>query len=327
MRERLAQIASVKHVAVTNRLPYSGTETRKGRLRILGKSDEEMRFLLPVGSGDVHADFFETMNIGLVRGRYFERSDSPNAPPVVIINETGAKTLFGDQDPIGRMVQWGDIVGPSNPYCRIVGIVRDVKWEAAEQDTIQLYYPFTQWPVGTAYYLLRTDASEKELASQIRRVIQDADHKAAVVWIKSMTGRIDEALWQRRLWGVIFSAFAALAIVLAAVGLYGVLAYLVSQQTREIGIRIAIGAKPVEVSTMVLGRGMKLIFIGIAIGAAASFVAIRLLASLVARVAIQDWTLYAGVAAVVIVAGVVSAAGPALRACRVDPVIALREAL
>jgi putative ABC transport system permease protein len=321
----LAGIYGVKQVAATNKLPYSGAETRRGRLRILGKSEEETRFLLPVSTADVHRNFFAAMKIELVKGRYFEQTDSPAAPPVTIINETGAKALFGDQEPIGRMVQSGDAGGPTNPYCRVVGVVRDVKWEAAAPDTIQLYYPFTQWPVGTAYYVLRTETSVRELAPQIRRVIQQTDNKAAVVWIESMTVRIDEALWQRRLWGIIFSAFASLAVILAAVGLYGILAYVVSQQTREIGIRLAVGARPSEVRRMIALRGMKLIFAGIVIGAAASFAAVRFLAGLVEGSAIQDWTIYAIVAAIVVLTGMASSAGPALRASRVNPVIALRE--
>lgn len=157
IREKLARIPGVSAIALSNGLPYSGSETRRGRLRIQGRSDDELRFLLPVSGADVQWDFFSTMKIPLLNGRYFERSDTPDAPPVVIINETGAKALFPGQDPVGRMIQWGDTVSASNPYCRIVGVVKDVRWEAAERDTIELYYPFTQWPVANGFHLFRTD--------------------------------------------------------------------------------------------------------------------------------------------------------------------------
>jgi putative ABC transport system permease protein len=325
MQERLGRIPGITQVAVTNALPYSGVQTRQGRLRILGIDDQELQFLLPVAGADVNLDFFQTMEIPLLAGRYFERTDSPEAPPVVILNETAAKALFGDQNPIGRMIQWGDTVGPSNPYCRVVGVVGDVKWEAGEPDTIGLYYPFTQWPVGTAYYLLRTESRFAELGPQVRKVVQASDLNAAVAWIKPMTERIDEALWQRRLWGALFSAFGALAILLAAVGLYGTLAYTVSQRTREICIRLAIGAGPAAVRTAVITHGMKLVLIGIAIGAGLSVAAIRALASLVDGSAIQDWSIYAAVAAVLGLTGLAASAAPAFRASRMDPLRALRE--
>lgn len=142
IRNRLAAQPGIATVAITNGLPYAGNETRRGRLRTEGRPEEESRFLLPISGADVHWDFFATMKIPLVKGRYFERTDGPDNAPVVIINETAAKTLFPNQDPIDRLVQWGDTVGPTNPYCRIVGVVKDVRWEAAERNSIQLYYPF-----------------------------------------------------------------------------------------------------------------------------------------------------------------------------------------
>jgi putative ABC transport system permease protein len=325
IQETLERIPGVKSVAVTNRLPYEGTEVRSGRLRVQGRSDEEMRFLLPVAVADVQWDYFDAMKNPLLKGRYFDLSDSPEAPPVVIINESGAKELFGSQDPIGRMVQMGDTVGPSNPYCRVVGVVKDVKWEAGVDKSVQLYYPFTQWPVGTGFYLLRSDSSLRQLAPQIRSALQTADSRAASIWVKSMSERIDEALWQRRLWGAVFAAFALISLLLASVGLYGVLAYAVSQRTREIGIRMAIGAAPARVLGMVAGDGFKLTAAGVAIGAILSWAAVRLIAALVDSSVLRDWRIYAGVAILLFGTGIVASALPALRASRLDPLKALRE--
>ena len=144
--------------------------------------------LLPMGE-------FEAMRIPLTAGRFFERTDSSDNAPVVIVNEVGARALFGERNPIGQMVQWGDTVGPANPYCRVVGVVGDVKQEGAERDAIELYYPFTQWPVGGGYYVLRTHLDQTAASRAIRAAILKEDQNAAIVSIRSMTERIDGALW------------------------------------------------------------------------------------------------------------------------------------
>lgn len=325
LQETVARIPGVRIVAVANRMPYAGLEVRSGRLRVSGRSDEELQFLLPVAASDVHWDFFETMKIPLVKGRYFDRSDSPEAPPVVIMNESGAKALFGDLNPIGRMMQMGDTVGPSKPYCRVVGIVKDVTWEAGLDKSVQLYYPFTQWSVGTAFYLFRTESDTRLLAPQIRSALEQADPRAALIWVKSMSDRIDEALWQRRLWAAVFTAFAMIALVLASVGLYGVLAYAVSQRTREIGIRVAVGAEPGRVLKMIVSDGLKLTAMGLIIGGALSFVAVRLITTMVDSTVLRDWRIYAAMSVMLVVTGVLASAVPAIRASRIDPLHALRE--
>lgn len=325
IRDAFANRPGIKSVAVTNSLPYTGSETGRGRLRIEGRSEAESRFLLPVSGADVQPDFFEAMKIPLMKGRLFERTDSPDAPPVVIINETGAKALFPNQDPIGRMVQWGDTVGPSNPYCRIVGVVKDVRWEAAQQTNIQLYYPFTQWPVATAFYLFRSNLGTSEIASIVSTTLRESDDRAAVVWIKSMNDRINEALWQRRLWGVLFTVFAALAVLLAAVGLYGVLGYAVAQRRREIGIRMAIGSTPGAVWSLIVGDGLRLVVFGAGLGIVASVVGVRAMRSLVESETLTDWTVYSTVLLILAVSAFAACAIPAFRASRVDPLVALRD--
>ena len=150
----LETIPGMRSAAVTNSLPYAGRELRNGRLRVQGRAEEETQFLLPVAGADVSWDYFQAMGIPLRAGRFFEPADRSDGAPVVILNEVGAKALFDDRDPIGRMVQWGDTVGPSNPYCRVVGVVGDVKQSGSERGAIELYYPFTQWPVGGGYYVL-----------------------------------------------------------------------------------------------------------------------------------------------------------------------------
>lgn len=321
----LKTIPGMRSAAVTNSLPYAGRELRNGRLRVQGRAEEDTQFLLPVAGADVSWDYFQTMSIPLLAGRFFEPADRSDGAPVVILNEVGAKALFGDRDPIGRMVQWGDTVGPANPYCRVVGVVGDVKQSGSERDAIELYYPFTQWPVGGGYYVLRTSLDRAAAAEAIRTAIGKADPNAAVVWIKSMRERIDEALWQRRLWGVLFSVFAALALSLAVVGLYGLLSYGVSERTHDIGIRLALGAAPVKVRAMVLKEGMTLVVSGLALGLLLSVGALRLIAHLLINVEAFDWSIYLAVTGALVAAGLAASVWPAIRASRLDPARTLRS--
>ena len=322
---RLHAIPGVDSAAVTNSLPYTGGALRQGRLRVQGRAEEETQFLLPTTGADVSWDYFEAMRIPLTAGRFFERTDASDMAPVVIVNEVGARALFGERNPIGQMVQWGDTVGPSNPYCRVVGVVGDVKHEGAERDAIELYYPFTQWPVAGGYYVLRTHLDQAAISREIRAAVSKEDQNAAIVSIRSMTERIDAALWQRRLWGVLFSAFAALALLLASVGLYGLLSYSVSVRARDIGIRLALGATPAGVRAMVVRRGMALVLLGLAVGLVLSAGAVRTIAHLLVDVAVFDWAIYAPVAGCLAAAGFLASLWPAVRASRLDPAQSLRS--
>ncbi len=323
--DRLQSIPGVLGAAVTNSLPYAGRDLRNGRLRVQGRAEEETQFLLPVAGADVSWDYFQTMGIPLLAGRFFEPTDSSDGAPVVILNEVGAKALFGSEDPIRRMVQWGDTVGPSNPYCRVVGMVGDVKHSGVERDAIELYYPYTQWPVSGGYYVLRTGLDPAAAAESVRAVVRESDPNAAIKWVKSMSEHINEALWQRRLWGVLFTVFACLAMLLAAVGLYGWLSYGVSQRRRDIGILLALGAGPSGVRAMVVRQGMVLVGAGLALGLMLSVGGSRLIAHLLVDVGMYDWSIYAVVVAVLVVAGLAASLWPAIRASRLDPARTLRS--
>lgn len=323
--DRLQSIPGVRSAALTNSLPYAGSDLRNGRLRVQGRAEEETQFLLPVAGADISWDYFQTMGIALLTGRSFEPTDSSDGAPVVILNEVGAKALFGGENPIGRMVQWGDTVGSSNPYCRVVGMVADVRHSGVERDAIELYYPYTQWPVSGGYYVLRTGLDRAVAAESIRAVVRESDPNGTIVWIKSMNERIDEALWQRRLWGVLFTAFACLAMLLAAVGLYGLLSYGVSQRRRDIGILLALGAAPSSVRAMVVRQGMMIVGAGLALGLLMSVGGSRLVGHLLVDVAVYDWSIYVAVVAALVVEGLAASLWPAIRASRLDPARTLRS--
>jgi putative ABC transport system permease protein len=323
----LRRIPGVLSAAVTNSLPYAGTQSERTQadIGIKGRASEETKLLAPLSGADVSVDYFRTMRIPLLKGRYFDASDTESSPFVVLINERGAKMFWPNQDPIGQEILWGQLTA-TNPYCRIVGVVGNVKHQAAEADNgVELYYPLSQWPVMNSYYVVRTQGDPENLVSAIRAAIHGTDHNASIDYIKTMERTIDESLWQRRLWSVLFGVFAVLALLLAAVGLYGVMSYSVTQRTREIGIRMALGAQPQGVLGMVLRRGMLLVGAGMLIGAGAALTLTRLIAGLLFGVSAFDPATYAAVAGVLVAVSFLACSIPAIRASRVDPQIALRE--
>jgi putative ABC transport system permease protein len=314
----------VTAAAVTSALPFTGTQTERPEepLVIRGQSDKEV--VAPLSGADVSPDYFRAMGIPLRRGRLFDESDRRGAPHVVVINERAARTLWPGVDPLGQEIVWG-VPSAVNPYARVVGIVADVHHQAAERDNgIELYYPLAQFPVRQGHYVVRVAGDLHAMADTIRRTIETSDRTMAVAEVKSMDQRIDESLWQRRLWGVLFAGFASLAILVAAVGLYGTVSYAVAQRTRELGIRIALGDRPARMGGVIVRQGMMLVLGGVAIGMMGALGAGRLIAGLLYDVPAHDPGTLAAVALVLFGAGLVAIVIPARRASRVDPIVALR---
>jgi putative ABC transport system permease protein len=258
------------------------------------------------------------------RGRLLDARDTKDSPMTVIINERAARTLFPDRDPIGEELLWGSL-SKENPYCVVVGVVGDVRHQADENDQgMELYYPYTQWPVTNVYYIVRAAGDPTNLLQTVRQTVSAADPKTAIVFVKTMDQMIDETLWQRRLWGVMFAVFATLALLLAAIGIYGVLSYSVSQRTREIGVRMALGAQTGNVLRMLLTQGLKLALGGIVIGLVAALGLSRFIGSLLYGVRASDPLTYAGVALLLVIVALLACLIPARRAAKTDPMIALR---
>jgi putative ABC transport system permease protein len=242
----------------------------------------------------------------------------------VIINERGAKELWPGRDPIGQQVLWGK-ASAENPYCTVVGVVGNIRHHSGEENNgIELYYPYTQYPVSAIFYVLRTTAPDT-VAAAVRDAVHSVDRNAAIVWTKPMDQIIDESLWQRKLWGVLFAAFAALALVLAVVGIYGVMSYMVSQRTREIGIRMALGAARDNVVVMDLRHGMKLALTGVAIGVLAALLLARTLRAMLWGVTANDPFTLASATGLLCLAALGACYLPARRAAGVDPLVALRQ--
>jgi putative ABC transport system permease protein len=320
----LEAIPGVAAAAVTNGLPFTGTVTERGKGSFSIRGRVDVKAMVPYAGSDVSGGYFRTMEIPLLRGRLFDDSDTPSSPMVAIVNERAAKVLWNGGDPIGQDILWGP-ESPANPYCRVVGIVGNIRQQAGESaDGIEIYYPSTQWPIANGYYVIRTRGDPDALADTIRRTIEVAEPQASVAELKTMDRRIADSLWQRRLWGVLFVAFGTMALVLAAVGLYGVVSYSVAQRAQEIGIRMALGAAPLGVAAMVLREALTLGAIGVTLGLAGALAMSRAMSSLLNGVAPHDPLTLAAVAGVLCATAAAAAWIPAHRAARIDPVAALR---
>jgi putative ABC transport system permease protein len=273
--------------------------------------------------------YLETLGERLVRGRSIRPSDDENGQLVGLINEEMARRYWADADPVGRRFRIGQ--NPSRPWVTVVGIVRDVRHNGVTEVIKEKFYiPHAQWhrsvgfPMRSMYLVVRGRDRVETLLPSIRREVRALDPSIPLASVMTMEHIVDTALSQPRFTSALFTIFSLLALILAAVGIYGVLSYLVTQRTREIGIRMAIGAAPRDVSRLVLLRGVLLAGTGVAIGALGALALGRTVAVLLYEVPPHDpLTLAAGAFVLLVVAAIASVI-PARRATRVDPVVALR---
>jgi putative ABC transport system permease protein len=273
---------------------------------------------------------FEAMGTRLVRGRWFTAADRSDTQLVTVVNETLARTYWSNPDAVvGGRIRIGNM---QNPWTVVVGVVADERHNGVTAAPKEKFYvPHAQWHVSTGgnlvrgvFLVARTTGDPLSVAAPIRSEIRELDPNLPVANVRPMTDVVDTALATPRLTGFLMGAFAAVALALAAVGLYGVLAYLVSRRTAEIGIRLAVGADRSEVVRMVLSQGLRLTLLGLAIGVTAALALTRMMGSLLYEVTPGDpWT-YVSVILVLLLMSVLASSLPALRASRVDPLVALR---
>jgi predicted permease len=285
----------------------------------------------PPGEAFINADqrtatsrYFEAMQIPLVRGRFFNEFDTSQAPRVVIIDDHLAQQLFPNEDPIGRRIKFGDAKSES-PWETIVGVVGRVKQYGLDADArIALYRPHTQSVARTLYIVVRTDGDPAALAGAVTREIRGLDPDLPVSNVRPMAGRIEESLVRRRFSMVLLGLFAGLAFVLATIGIYGVMAYLVSQGTRELGIRIALGATPRAILALVLRQGLLIAAVGIAAGLGAAAFMTRLMRGLLFGIEPADPLTFAFTTSVIALTAIAACYFPARRAARIDPLVSMR---
>lgn len=324
MLRKVQALPGIKSATITTDLPLEGGHTNDFELEIRptppGQSAEVAEYTA------VSPEYFRTLGIPLLKGRSFSEQDSEEAPPVMVISETTARRYFPGEDPIGMRLKTGGCT--ECDWTTIVGVVGDVKTSGidAEIDPA-MYAPITQDPsnIRAMTLVLRTEVDPASFVPAVRREVNSIDPDLALADIRTMEQLMSGSLGRSRYRGVLLGIFAIVALTLAAVGIYGVIAYAVSQRTREIGIRIALGAQKRDIFRMVVGRGLILSLIGVIIGVAASLMLTRYLASLLYGVSSTDPTTIASVVLLLITVALLACSIPAQRATRVDPMNALRH--
>jgi putative ABC transport system permease protein len=322
---KLAAIPGVEEVGMVSPLPFSGDNTSR-TFTIVGHAPPAQGMEPAASILTTNDSYFRAMRIPLLNGRTFIERDRADSPRVMMINQSFAKKFFGNENPLGKRVNVGNDQEKGLPPREIIGVVGSTKrGSLAEPETPEFYVPFAQEVDSFMEIVLRTGAQAPAgLETTIRRTVHEIDSQQFVPSARPLLKLIGQTLAQIRFNTALLGAFAALAVTLAAVGIYGVIAYNVTQRTREIGIRMALGAQKRQMLGMILRQSLTLAAIGITIGLAGALAATRLLGALLFGIGATDLLTYSGVILVLTVAAFLAGILPARRATKVDPVVALR---
>jgi putative ABC transport system permease protein len=327
--ERIEAVPGVRQASVTNHLPLAGdiwgqAIAIEGR-PVAQNPAQEINSIYR----DARPNYFSTMGAHFLKGRDFNDRDIADAPPVVIINETLAKHEFANEDPIGKRLTLGDPL--KNPRWRtIIGVIKDVKQTWTGKPNNEFYLAFVQDPTFYVQFssmtlVVRTDIDASTLTRSVKSAVWSVDRNLPLSEVQTLEHAIGNATWQTRFSLLLVGLFSALALVLAMIGIYGVMAYEVAQRTQEIGIRMALGAARRGIVLMIARQSLTVALIGIACGLAAAAGLVRLMKAMLYQVDVLDPATFAGVALLVLVVAAVAAVIPARSAMNVDPMIALRR--
>ena len=325
--ERLANLPGVEGAAATTSILLSNTPN-SGYFNIEGRPPGRPGERIEVTIDSVTPNYHQLMGTPLLKGRAFSDADGPDSPRVVIINDSFARRFFPGEDPIGKRMNYGDNADQTqNPWRTIVGVVADTRRNGFDREPRpESYIPLMQRPPGSTIYVIRTSSPDPAtLVTAVRNAVRGIDPDQPIFGIRTMEQVMSETTAQRRLNTILLGVFAGLALVLAAVGIFGVMNYSVTQRTHEIGIRLALGAQRGDVLRLVVGQGMMLAAIGVVVGLFGAWALTRLLATMLYGVSATDPVVFAGVAALLALVAVFACYLPALRASRVAPTVALRE--
>ena len=319
--ERVAQTPGARAAGLTSTLPLRGGPSTEfvieGRppLEVGDEPSADIRIIDP--------NYFHAMGILIQAGRPFAETDSTDAPRVMVINENMARRFWPDEDPIGKRVTMKDWGPPLTG--EIVGIASDVKANGLDSETRpMIYWPYPQFPTIFNSIVVRTEGDPLSLVGAIKSQIWSVDPAQPIASVETMETVLADSVAPRRFNMLLIGIFAALALALAAIGIYGVISYTVSQRTHEIGIRMAMGARGSDVLKLVVGQGMTLALAGVVVGLAAAFGLTRLMSSLLFGVSPTDAVTFALIATLLAGVALVACIVPARRATKVDPMVALR---
>jgi putative ABC transport system permease protein len=324
----LRTLSAVKFAAASSFLPVSG----KGSVihfNVQGRPPRNPSEYVMANYRVASSEYFQALRIPLIAGRWIEDSDRESAPPVVVINQAMAKTYFGDQSPLGKKMQIGATPDDTTPWMMVVGVVGNVKQSLVTDMPTEMYVPYRQanevLPVRTMSIVMRTEVDPHLLVPNLREAVRRTNPDQPVVRIRTMEENVAQNFSQPRFRALLLLIFAGLALVIAAVGVYGVMAYSTAQRSGEMAIRMALGCSVERIFTLVVTDGLRLILIGVGIGTALSIVLGHWLKSLLFGVSSTDAVTLLGAIGVVIAAGMAATLLPARRASRVQIAAMMRE--
>jgi putative ABC transport system permease protein len=317
--QRVAALPGVASVGVTSHLPLTGYNMGAG-LRVEGRAPQPggVEVLAPIAR--VNADYFRTMGIALRAGRFFGDGDIAGAPGVAVLSETLAHKLFPDEDPLGKRFSIGD------RSTTVIGVVNDIRYTGLDGEVEQaVYLSYRQLPRAGMALLLRSTAEPSNLAPALRSAVHEVDPALPVYDVVTMEERLSNSVAARRFNLLLLGGFAALALLLACVGVYGVIAYIVTGRTQEVGIRMALGAQSADVVRLFIKQGMALVMLGVGIGLLGAYALTRVMSSLLFGVSANDVGTFAGVTMLLSLVALLACYLPARRAAQIDPLVALRH--
>ncbi len=276
-----------------------------------------------VSTQRVTPGYFAALGIPLLRGRLFDEHDRPDVPLVALINDTAARKFFPNEDPIGKRITLD--MTSYFPKATIVGVVGDIRMNGMDREIYpQVFWPMAHLPSASAWVVVRSRGPASSVVDEIRQAVGRVDSDVGIVELATMTDILSDSLWRQRFAALLVGLFAVLAAVIAAGGLYAVISYTVTRQTRELGVRIALGAGRAEIAGSVIGRGLRVSGVGIGVGTVLAIVARRFFAQQVPDLRNSPWIL-GGVAALLLLLTVLACLVPVRRALAVDPLTALRS--
>jgi len=321
--QRLRALPGVEAVGTINHTPLMG-HGLIAFMQIEGAPPLDHKKDPPIGIGVVAGEYFRTLKIPLLSGREFDARDVNGAQKIALVNQAFANRFFANGDSLGKRISFG--CEESEGLCRtIVGVVGNIRQESVTDEVIpEIYLPFAQMPLNGMTVMVRTTSDPLAVAGAARSTVLGIDSNQPIDEVKTLAQRVNEAVAVSRSLMVLFTAFALLALVLGAVGIYGIVSYSVTQRTHEIGIRMALGARAGNVLSLIMRNGLTLVLAGIAIGIAGALALTRFLTTLLFGVTPTDGVTFVVVSLIFLVIAVIAALIPALRATRVDPLIALR---
>ncbi len=325
---RVSAIPGVDLASMTTDLPVTHLSRRRP-VNIEDRPDESGKGLFSEITS-VTPEYFKVLQASLVRGRYFTEDDDTGKQPVAVVDESTARTYWPDRDPIGRRLSILSIRGAANPpWCTVVGVIKDIKSDGLDQSGApHIYRPIYQFPGPRSLSLsvtVRTSLSATSLEPLIRREIQAVDPDLPVFNVRTMNEVIDGSLASRRFSAELVGVFAVVALLLASVGIYGLLAYMVGQRAHEIGVRMALGAMPSTIGKMIVSRGAGLAGIGLVVGRILSGIMAPMISTVLYGVRPIDPEVFLAVPLILMVVVLLASYIPARRAARVNPIVALRE--